>query len=142
MARLDRLGSAAKEIAEVGAVLGREFAYEMISAVARRSETDLQNALHQLNDAELLFRRGTPPHASYVFKHALVQDAAYGTLLQGDGGTELHRRAAAALERLFGEVAENQPEILAHHCTGAGETEQAVAQWLKAGRRSAARSAC
>jgi predicted ATPase len=140
MARLDRLGSAAKEIAEVGAVLGREFAYEMISAVARRSETDLQNALHQLNDAELLFRRGTPPHASYVFKHALVQDAAYGTLLRGRR-QELHRRAAAALERLFGEVAENQPEILAHHCTGAGETEQAVAQWLKAGRRSAARSA-
>ena len=120
MARLDRLGPAAKEIAEIGAVLGREFAYEMIAAVARRPETAIcRTALHQLDDAELLFCRGTPPHASYMFKHALVQDAAYGTLLRGRR-QELHSRAAAALERLFAEVAERQPELLAHHRTGAG----------------------
>ena len=120
MARLDRLGPAAKEIAEIGAVLGREFAYEMIAAVARRPESDLQTALHQLGDAELLFCRGTPPHASYMFKHALVQDAAYGTLLRGRR-QELHSRAAAALERLFAELVERQPELLAHHRTGAGK---------------------
>ena len=140
MARLDRLGSTAKDIAEIGAVLGREFVYEMIAAVARRPETELRAALDQLGDAELLFCRGTPPNASYMFKHALVQDAAYGTLLRGRR-QELHSRAASVLERLFADVAERQPDLLAHHRTGAGETGQAVAQWLKAGQRSAARSA-
>ena len=140
MARLDRLGPAAKEIAQIGAVLGREFAYDLIEVVARRPETGLQTALDQLGDAELLFCRGAPPHASYMFKHALVQDAAYGTLLRGRR-QELHSRAAAALEQHFAELVERQPELLAHHRTGAGETALAVAQWLKAGRRSAARSA-
>jgi predicted ATPase len=83
MARLDRLGPAAKEIAQIGAVLGRDFAYELIQPVAKRSERELQAALDQLGDAGLLFRRGTAPHATYLFKHALVQDAAYSTLLRG-----------------------------------------------------------
>jgi predicted ATPase len=140
MARLDRLGPTAKEIAEIGAVLGREFAYELIEAVARRPEDDLRTALGQLCDAELLFCRGTPPYASYMFKHALVLDAAYSTLLRGQR-QELHSRAATALERHFADLPERQPELLAHHRTGAGETAAAVAQWLKAGQRSAARSA-
>ena len=91
MARLDRLGPAPKETAQIGAVLGREFSYELIEAVARRPERELQAALRQLSDAGLLFCRGTAPHASYVFKHALVQDAAYGTLLRGRR-QQLHRR--------------------------------------------------
>jgi hypothetical protein len=140
MARLDRLGPTAKEIAEIGAVLGREFTYELIEAVARRPKDELRTALGQLGDAELLFCRGTPPHASYMFKHALVLDAAYSTLLRGQR-QELHSRAATALERHFADLVERQPELLAHHRTGAGETAAAVAQWLKAGQRSAARSA-
>ena len=140
MARLDRLGPTAKEIAEIGAVLGREFAYELIETVARRPELELRTALGQLRDAGLLFCRGTPPHASYMFKHALVLDAAYSTLLRGQR-QELHSRAATALERHFADLVERQPELLAHHRTGAGETAAAVAQWLKAGQRSAARSA-
>ena len=83
MARLDRLGPVAKEIAQIGAVLGREFAYELIEPVAQRPEKELQAALNQLGDAGLLFCRGVTPHASYLFKHALVQDAAYSTLLRG-----------------------------------------------------------
>ena len=100
MARLDRLGPAAKEIAQIGAVLGREFAYELIEPVAQRPERELQAALDQLGDAGLLFCRGTAPHASYLFKHALVQDAAYSTLLRGRR-QELHARVAAALEAAF-----------------------------------------
>ena len=114
MARLDRLGPTAKEIAEIGAVLGREFGYELIEAVARRPEPELLTALGQLGDAQLLFCRGTPPLASYMFKHALVQDAAYGTLLRGRR-QELHSRAAAVLERQFADLVERQPELLAHH---------------------------
>ena len=100
MARLDRLGPAPKEIAQIGAVLGREFAYELIEPVAQRPEKELQAALDQLGDAGLLFCRGTAPHASYLFKHALVQDAAYSTLLRGRR-QELHARVAAALEAAF-----------------------------------------
>ena len=100
MARLDRLGPAAKEIAQIGAVLGREFGYELIEPVAQRPERELQAALDQLGDAGLLFCRGTAPHASYLFKHALVQDAAYSTLLRGRR-QELHARVAAALEAAF-----------------------------------------
>ena len=100
MARLDRLGPAAKEIAQIGAVLGREFAYELIEPVAQRPEKELQAALDQLGDAGLLFCRGIAPHASYLFKHALVQDAAYGTLLRARR-QELHARVAAALEQHF-----------------------------------------
>jgi predicted ATPase len=129
MARLDRLGPSPKEIAQIGAVLGREFAYELIEPVAQRSERELQAALDQLGDAGLLFCRGTAPHASYLFKHALVQDAAYSTLLRSRR-QELHARVAAVLEQHFADLIERQPELLAHHLTVAGDTERAVDQWL------------
>ena len=140
MARLDRLGSVAKEVAQIGAVIGREFAYEQIAPVAQRPEKQLRTALDQLGDAGLLFCRGTAPHASYLFKHALVQDTAYSTLLRGRR-QELHARVAAALEEHFADLVERQPEMLAHHLTAAGDTERAVDQWLKAGRHTAARLA-
>jgi class 3 adenylate cyclase/predicted ATPase len=140
MARLDRLGPAAKEIAQIGAVLGREFAYELIEPVAQRPERELHAALDQLAEAGLLFCRGAPPHATYLFKHALVQDAAYSTLLRGRR-QELHTRVAAALEAQFADLVERQPELLAHHLTAAGDTERAVDQWLKAGQHAAARLA-
>ena len=140
IARLDRLGPAAKEIAQIGAVLGREFAYELISPVTQGNERELQAALYQLGDAELLFCRGTAPHSSYWFKHALVQDAAYSTLLRGRR-RELHARVAAALEQHFPDLIERQPELLAHHLTAADLIEPAVDQWLKAGQRAAARFA-
>jgi class 3 adenylate cyclase/predicted ATPase len=140
MARLDRLGGASKEIAQIGAVLGREFTYELIESVARRERTELEAALGQLSEAGLLFCRGTPPHSSYLFKHALVQDAAYDMLLRGRR-QELHARVAAVLEQDFADVVGRQPELLAHHLTGSGDTERAVDQWLKAGRHAAARSA-
>ena len=140
MARLDRLGPVPKETAQIAAVLGREFSYELIESVAQNPERKLQAALGQLGDAGLLFCRGTAPHASYLFKHALVQDAAYGTLLRGRR-QELHGRVAAALERHFTALVERQPELLAHHLTAAGDTERAAHQWLKAGRHAAARSA-
>jgi len=140
MARLDRLGPAPKEVAQIGAVLGREFAYELIEPVAQRDERELQAALGQLSDAGLLFCRGTAPHASYLFKHALVQDAAYSTLLRGRR-QELHARVAAALEEHFADLIERQPELRAHHLTAAGDTERAVDQWLKAGHYAAGRLA-
>ena len=140
MARLDRLGPAAKEIAQIGAVLGREFAYEHIVHVAQRDEGELQAALGQLNDAGLLFCRGTAPQSSYLFKHALVQDTAYGTLLRGRR-QELHARVAAVLERNSVDLIERRPELLAHHLTSAGETERAISQWLKAGQHATARMA-
>jgi class 3 adenylate cyclase/predicted ATPase len=140
MARLDRLGTSPKEIAQIGAVLGREFTYQLIEPVARRDETELQAALGQLSDAGLLFCRGTAPHSSYLFKHALVQDAAYSTLLRGRR-QELHARVAAVLERDFDDLVERRPELLAHHLTGASETERAVHEWLKAGRHAATRLA-
>ena len=140
MARLDRLGPVPKEIAQTGAVLGREFAYELIEPVARRPERELQAALDQLGDAGLLFCRGIAPHSSYLFKHALVQDAAYSTLLRGRR-QELHARVAAALEGHFADLVERQPELLAHHLTTAGNAERAVEQWLKAGQYAAARLA-
>ena len=140
IARLDRLGPVAKEVAQIGAVIGREFAYELIAPLAQRPEKQLQAALDQLGDAGLLFCRGTAPHASYLFKHALVQDAAYSTLLRGRR-QELHAGVAAALEGHFADLVERQPELLAHHLTAAGDTERAVDQWLKAGRYAAARLA-
>src|SRR6202040_2824018 len=101
---------------------------------------ELQAALGQLSDARLLFCRGTAPHSSYAFKHALVQDAAYDMLLRGRR-QELHARVAAALEKKFADLVERQPELLAHHLTGAGDTARAVDQWLKAGQYAAARLA-
>ncbi len=140
MARLDRLGPAAKEIAQIGAVLGREFAYELIEPVSQRPASELQAALDQLSEAGLLFCRGVAPYASYLFKHALVQDAAYSTLLRGRR-QELHAGVTAALKAHFADLIERRPELLAHHLTAAGDTERAVDQWLKAGRHVAARLA-
>ncbi len=140
IARLDQLGPAAKEVAQIGAVLGREFAYELIEPVAQRNERELQTALGQLSEAGLLFCRGIVPHASYLFKHALVQDAAYSTLLRGRR-QELHSRVGAVLEQHFADLVGRQPELLAHHLTAAGDTERAVDQWLKAGQYAAARLA-
>jgi class 3 adenylate cyclase len=140
MARLDRLGPTPKEVAQIAAVLGREFAYGLIEPVAQRDASELQAALGQLSEAELVFCRGAAPHASYLFKHALVQDAAYSSLLRGRR-QELHARVAAALEEHFSDLIQRQPELLAHHLTAAGDTERAVYQWLEAGRSAAARFA-
>ena len=139
MARLDRLGSA-KEVAQIGAVIGREFPHALIAAVARKAEPELRSALDRLIEAGLLFRQGVPPHATYLFKHALVQDAAYGTLLR-EPRRALHARIAETLESQFAEIAENQPELLARHCTEAGLIEKAAGLWGKAGQRSLERSA-
>jgi predicted ATPase len=113
---------------------------KLIDPVAQRPEKELQAALAQLGEAGLLFCRGAAPHSSYLFKHALVQDAARSTLLRGRR-QELHARVAAALEQHFADLVERQPELLAHHLTAAGATERAVDQWVKAGRDAAARLA-
>jgi predicted ATPase len=115
MARLDRLGSA-KEVAQIGAALGREFSHALLAAVAHKPERDLASALDRLIAAGLLFRQGVPPHATYLFKHALVQDTAYGTLLR-EPRRALHALIVEAIESQFAEIAENQPELLARHCT-------------------------
>jgi len=140
MARLDRLGPAPKEIAQIGAVIGREFAYELLALVADRSDTDLRSALDLLGEAGLVFRRGVPPKATLLFKHALVRDAAYSSLLRSQR-QELHARIAAILEDQFPDVAAMQPELLAQHCLEAGWIEKATVYWLKAGKRAAERSA-
>jgi class 3 adenylate cyclase/predicted ATPase len=139
MARLDRLGSV-KEIAQVGSVIGREFSHALLSAVAHMPEADLRRGLDRIITAGLLFRQGVQPQATYLFKHALVQDAAYGTLLR-EPRRALHARIAETLESQFTEIAENQPELLARHCTEAGLIEKAASLWGKAGQRSLARSA-
>jgi predicted ATPase len=139
MARLDRIGPA-KEIAAIGAAIGREFSHALLAAVARKSEIELGSAIDRLIDAGLLFRRGVPPHATSLFKHALVQDAVYGTLLR-QPRRSLHSRIAQTLESEFADMAESQPELLARHCTEAGQIEKAASLWGKAGRRSLERSA-
>jgi class 3 adenylate cyclase/tetratricopeptide (TPR) repeat protein len=139
LARLDRLGPA-KEVAQIGAAIGREFSHALLAAVTRKPEVDLRSALDRLWVAGLLFRLGVPPHATYLFKHALVQDAAYGTLLR-EPRRALHARIAEALERQFAEIAESQPEQLAQHCAEAGQINEAVDYWTKAGQKSLARSA-
>ena len=139
MARLDRLGSA-KEVAQIGAAIGREFSHSLLAAVARKPETAINSALDRIMAAGLLFRQGVPPHATYLFKHALVQDAAYGTLLR-EPRRALHARIAETLENQFAEIAERQPELLARHCTEAGLIEKAASLWGKAGQRSLERSA-
>jgi class 3 adenylate cyclase/tetratricopeptide (TPR) repeat protein len=139
MARLDRLG-AAKEVAQVGAAIGRELSHTLLAAVARKQDTELQSALDRLIEAGLLFRQGVPPHARYLFKHALVQDAAYGTLLR-EPRRALHARIAETIEGQFSDIAESEPELLAHHCTEAGLIEKAALLWAKAGQRSIERSA-
>ncbi len=139
LARLDRLAPV-REVAQIGAALGRQFSHELIAAVARTPPGQLDDALAQLVGAELIYRRGAPPDAEYTFKHALVQDAAYDTLLRGRR-QQLHAHIAAALEDRFPEIVAAQPVLLAHHCTAAGLTEQAIAYWLAAGRQALARSA-
>jgi class 3 adenylate cyclase/predicted ATPase len=139
MARLDRLGPA-KEVAQIAAAIGREFPHALLAAVLRRPEAEVASALDRLVRAGLLFRQGVPPHATYLFKHALVQDAAYGTLLR-ERRWALHARIAETLERDFAEIAETQPELLARHCTEAGLIDRAAQLWGKAGQRSLGRSA-
>ena len=139
MARLDRLGPA-KELAQIGAAIGREFSYALLAAVARKPEAELGFALDRLVAASLLFRQGAPPYATYLFNHALVQDAAYGTLLR-EPRRALHARIAETFESQFAEIAENRPELLARHFTDAGLIEKAAHLWGKAGQRSMARSA-
>ncbi len=139
MARLDRLGPA-KEVAQIGSAIGREFSHTLLAAVARKSETELVSALDGLVQAGLLFRQGDRPQAAYLFKHALVRDAAYGTLLRGTRRM-LHSRIAHVLEQKSPDSVLTPPEVLAHHYTEAGEIEKAAALWGEAGRRSRARSA-
>jgi class 3 adenylate cyclase/predicted ATPase len=139
MARLDRLGPA-KGVAQTGAAIGREFSHRLLAPVTQLTEPELNSALERLIQAGLLSRQGVKPHATYLFNHALVQDAAYGTLLR-EARRALHARIAASLESEFGEVAENQPELLARHYSEAGLIEKAASLWGKAGHRSLARSA-
>jgi predicted ATPase len=139
MARLDRLG-VAKRVAQIGAAIGREFSHALLAAVVGEPEAELGAALDRLIAAGLLFRQGVPPHATYLFKHALVRDAAYGTLLR-EGRRALHARIADILERRFAEIAERQPELLARHYAEAGLIEKAARLWGKAGQQSLERSA-
>lgn len=139
LARLDRLGTA-KEIAQIGAAIGREFSFELLREVAGLNERQLRASLARLIEAELIYPQGAPPDESYIFKHALVQDAAYGTLLR-EPRSALHGRIVAAIERRFPEFAQTQPEILARHCAEAGLAGKAALLWGMAGQRSRARSA-
>jgi predicted ATPase len=140
MARLDRLGQTAKEIAQIAAAMGREFSWELLAPVAQRREAELREALNRLGEAGLVFSRGSPPHATYLFKHALVRDAAYGSLLRRRR-EELHSRIAAVLEADFVDALAAEPELLARHLTEAGFLEKAVSWWQRAGERAAERSA-
>jgi class 3 adenylate cyclase/tetratricopeptide (TPR) repeat protein len=139
LARLDRLAPT-REVAQIAAALGRQFSYELISAVAAMPQQQLDDALAQLVRADLVFQRGTPPHAEYAFKHALVQDAAYGTLLRSRR-QQLHACIAAALEDRFQEIVAADPALLAHHCSEAGMVEKAVVYRLRAGQQAMAHSA-
>jgi len=139
MARLDRLASV-RLVAQIGAAIGRQFPYALLRAVSDLPEDELQAALVRLVASELVFHRGTPPDAVYSFKHALVQDAAHGSLLRSTR-QQLHAQIAQALETLSPELMETQPELFAQHYAEAGLVEKSVAYWGKAGRRSAARSA-
>ena len=139
MARLDQLNRA-KEVAQLGAVLGREFAYELLQAIAPQDEDTLQAGLAQLVEAELLYQRGRPPRARYIFKHALIQDAAYASLLKSTR-QQVHQQIAQVLEARFPALVETQPELVAQHYTAAGCTEQAVHYWQRAGQHASDRSA-
>jgi predicted ATPase/class 3 adenylate cyclase len=139
MARLDRL-SPIKEIAQTAATIGREFSHELLAAVSTASDNELEDALVQLTDAELVFRRGTSPQASYIFKHALIREAAYESLLKSKRH-ELHGRIAKVLQAQFSETAAAQPELLAHHFTEAGFIEEAIGYWQQAGEQAIQRSA-
>ena len=139
MSRLDRLAPV-KEISQVGAAIGREFSYSLLRVLVDRDEPALKFALAQLENAELVFRRGEPPEAVYIFKHALVRDAAYESLLKSRR-QQLHGQIARALEEKFADAVASQPEILAHHYTEAGLLDPAIDYWLKAGNLALSRSA-
>ena len=139
MARLDRLGSTAKEVLQFGAAIGRDFSYELLTAVGQWTDRELRSALARLVAAGLLLQREMPPRASFLFKHALVQDTAYSMLLRRPRRS-LHARIAGALEERFPNAAQQRPETLAHHFTEAGLFERAVEYWCRAGRRSVAKS--
>jgi class 3 adenylate cyclase/tetratricopeptide (TPR) repeat protein len=139
MARLDRLAPV-REVAQIGAVIGKEFSYELLSEVAGMPKNKLDDALGQLTQAELIFRRGVIPQSTYSFKHVLVRDAAYQGLLKSRR-VQLHAALATALEQKFPEIVEAQPEIVAHHFMEAGLTNQAIKYWLQAGKKAALHSA-
>jgi predicted ATPase len=139
MARLDRLPSL-REVAQMGAVLGREFAYEMLRGVTGLEAPQLQSGLEQLVADELLYQRGRLPRSKYIFKHALIQDAAYQSLLKRTR-QRCHQRVAELLEEQFHETVETHPELVAHHYTEAGAAERAVPYWRSAGERARAQSA-
>src|SRR5262249_16202487 len=124
MARLDRLVTA-KAVAQYAAVIGRQFAYDLLSTVSQLDAATLQRDLGRLVEAEIVYQRGLPPQATYTFKHVLIQDAAYESLLRSTR-QNYHQRIAEVLEAQFPETTEGQPELLAHHCTEAGLIEQAV----------------
>ncbi|HVQ67772.1 MAG TPA: AAA family ATPase, partial [Bradyrhizobium sp.] len=139
MSRLDRLGPA-KNVAQVGAAIGRAFPHMLLAALVRKPKEELDSDLDRLIAAGLLFRHGTPPRANYLFKHALVQDVAYSTLLREQRRT-LHARIAETLESQFPEIAQSQPELLARHYTKADLIQKSARLWGKAGQRSQERSA-
>src|SRR5262247_1669435 len=138
MARLDQLNTA-KEVAQLGAVLGREFAYDMLRAVSSQDEATVQDGLDRLVAAELLYQRGRPPRARYMFKHALIQDSAYASLLRSTR-QQVHQQVAQLLEARVPETVETQPELVAQHYMAAGCTEQAVVYWQRAGQQASDRS--
>jgi predicted ATPase len=139
MARLDRLATV-KGLAQLGATLGREFSYALLQAVAPWDEATLQRGLQQLVEADFLYQKGLPPQATYRFKHALIQDTAYQSLLRSTR-QQHHQRITQVLEAQFPDLCATQPELLAHHCTEAGLREQAIPYWQQAGQRAVERSA-
>jgi class 3 adenylate cyclase/tetratricopeptide (TPR) repeat protein len=140
LGRLDRLGPAAKNVAQVGAAIGRDFSHALLAAAVQLGEPELQESLRRLVEAGLVYQRGAPPVAEYLFKHALVQDTAYSTLLRGPRQA-LHRRIADAMEQRFPDVVETRPEILAHHYGEATIADKAIGYWHRAAKLSAGKSA-
>src|SRR6202044_1705295 len=138
VARLDRMAGE-REVAQIGAVLGREFSFELLAAVAGLDELTLQAELTKLAQAEILYPKGRPPRCTYIFKHALLEDALYNTLVKGKR-QQFHRRGAEVLGARGPQTVETQPEILAHHFSAADLPEKAIGYWLKAGLRSRERS--
>ena len=138
LARLDRLAPV-KEIAQIGACIGREFSYELLARISTLRDEQLEEALRKLTEAGLVYRRGTPPDATYTFKHALVQDAAYDSLLKSKR-QQLHAQIAQVLEKDFSDRVANEPELLAHHYTQAGNLAAAIPLWRKAGELAVAKS--
>lgn len=139
MAPLDRL-AAVKQVAQLGATIGRSFTYDLLRAVSSLDDATLQHALNHLVEAELLYRQGLPPQATYLFKHALIQEAAYQSLLKSTRQS-YHQRIVQVLEARFPEVAATQPELVAQHYTETGLMAQAISYWQRAGQRAIERSA-